>query len=231
MKDYNFKARCIDNRGIDWAYTIGRVYEIKDGTFKSDNKNYTTSYYRKLKNINELNEYSFSTFELVEDENKTIVIYQKDNEVIANLKEGKTIIKSTKVKCCPTDQFDFNIGAKIAFNRLIGDEENNTYKEVKRSAKVGEWIKIVDANLVPVINGKPDYKNGDVLNIINSWYGTARYAKGYSDDGYNRVVNDEEYVVLEGYQPKNNTKLDLSTVSDVELLEEIQKRMKNNNIQ
>lgn len=47
--------------------------------------------------------------------NNTIVIYQKGNEVIAlDKRTGKKAV----AKCDPRDTFDFNIGAKLAFERL-----------------------------------------------------------------------------------------------------------------
>ena len=47
--------------------------------------------------------------------NETIVIYRKDLEVIAlNKSTGKKAI----ARCCPEDTFDFETGAKLAFDRL-----------------------------------------------------------------------------------------------------------------
>ena len=58
-------------------------------------------------------------FELVEKKQKPIVIYRKDNQVIAlDQSTGKKGIAT----CCPTDTFDFNVGAKLAFARLMGEE-------------------------------------------------------------------------------------------------------------
>lgn len=63
-------------------------------------------------------------------------------------------------------------------------------KEVKRRAKVGEWIKIVDV-------ADQRYRNGDVFNVIEeACFGSiVRISSGY------RVsVLESEYVVLEGYE-------------------------------
>lgn len=72
------------------------------------------------------------------------------------------------------------------------------YHEVKRPAKVGEWIKVVSAKYIPTTNGKDDYKNGDVLKIpnIDLFAGKPRYAQGIGDNGIARVLNHDEYVVL-----------------------------------
>ena len=80
--------------------------------------------------------------EIIKDE--TIVIYRNDNKVVAL---DKSTGEKAEAKCNPADEFDFRTGAKLAFNRLIGEDvkSDNGVREVKRKAKVGEYIKIVDA--------------------------------------------------------------------------------------
>lgn len=63
--------------------------------------------------------YIFEGYKVIEFEdllkNNCIVIYQKDNEVIAlDKRTGKKAV----AKCNPRDTFDFDIGAKLAFGRL-----------------------------------------------------------------------------------------------------------------
>lgn len=187
--------------------------------------------------------------------NETIVIYRKDNEVIAiDKRTGKKAI----AKCSLEDKFDFNTGAKLAFERLMnGNKESTTVedmrkklndyckgrdcsdcklfgdtcrcgdgtsfmvkddagnyemsnkeiknafnivfgtgvKEVKRRAKAGEYVKIVNA-----VSSYGNYKNGDILKIVDDMV-HVRY-------GYNPVefLYDKEYVVLEGYKPEKECK-------------------------
>jgi hypothetical protein len=201
------------------------------------------------------NNFTFDERSLKYAEHETIVIYRKDNEVIAlDKRTGKKAI----AKCSPEDTVDFNVGAKLAFDRLMnGNKEstivedmrkklknycsdmhcgdcklhspacrcgNNTHfmikdntsnyemsdeeikhafniifgtgvKEVKRRAKVGEYVKIVNA-----VSSYGNYKNGDILKIVDDM-GHVRY-------GYNPVefLYDKEYVVLEGYKPKKEVK-------------------------
>ena len=52
--------------------------------------------------------------------NECIVIYRKDNQVIAL---DKTTGKKAIAKCSPEDEFDFYTGCKIAFERLTGKEK------------------------------------------------------------------------------------------------------------
>lgn len=66
--------------------------------------------------------------ELVESKDKdkeTIVIYRDGNEVIALNKKTK---EKAVAKCNPSDEFDFKIGAGLAFDRLMN------------KFKVGDWV-------------------------------------------------------------------------------------------
>lgn len=49
-----------------------------------------------------------------------IVITANGKVVTARLYEGNKTVKESTAKCCPEDIFDFNVGAEIAFNRLVG---------------------------------------------------------------------------------------------------------------
>ena len=124
---------------------------------------------------------------------ETIVIYRNDNKVIA-------LDKSTgeKEECNQADEFDFRTGAKLAFNRLMGEDvkPNDGVREVKRKAKVGEYIKIVDA--IPLLI---PYKNGDIFKVIR----TGKNSDVIEKDG-TPVTSawHKEYVVLENYKPEEN---------------------------
>jgi hypothetical protein len=48
-----------------------------------------------------------------------IIIYRNGSEVIA---KGTTTGKTGVAKCNPADEFDFNTGAKLAFERLMNPE-------------------------------------------------------------------------------------------------------------
>lgn len=56
--------------------------------------------------------------ELIKDE--TIVIYRKDDKVIAL---DKRTGEKTEAKCHPDDEFNFETGAKLAFERLLEEQE------------------------------------------------------------------------------------------------------------
>lgn len=130
--------------------------------------------------------------DLVKTQNETIVIYRKDNKVIAL---DKSTGEKAEANCNPADEFDFRTGAKLAFNRLMGEDvkPDNGVREVKRKAKVGEYIKIVDAKpfLIP-------YENGEIFRVIG--------VKNATCEVENPVKRfcawHREYVVLENYKPE-----------------------------
>lgn len=123
---------------------------------------------------------------------ETIVIYRNDNKVIAL---DKSTGEKAEANCNHADEFDFRTGAKLAFNRLMGEDvkPDNGVREVKRKAKVGEYIKIVDAKpfLIP-------YENGEIFRVIG--------VKNATCEVENPVKMfcawHREYVVLENYKPE-----------------------------
>lgn len=130
--------------------------------------------------------------EIIKDE--TIVIYRNDNKVVAL---DKSTGDRAEAKCNPADEFDFRTGVKLAFNRLMGEDvkPDNGVREVKRKAKVGEYVKIVYAMpcLIP-------YKNGDIFKVN---YVTALGCICKKSEK-NVGLWHKEYVVLENYKPEEN---------------------------
>lgn len=133
--------------------------------------------------------------DLVKHQNETIVIYRNDNKVVAL---DKSTGEKAEAKCNPADEFDFRTGAKLAFNRLMGEDvkPDNGVREVKRKAKVGEYVKIVYA--MPCLS---PYKNGDIFKVIS----TSKPGVVIEKDG-TPVTSawHREYVVLENYKPEEN---------------------------
>lgn len=123
---------------------------------------------------------------------ETIVIYRKDNKVIAL---DKSTGEKAEANCNPADEFDFRTGAKLAFNRLMGEDVklDNGVREVKRKAKVGEYVKIVDAKpfLIP-------YENGEIFRVIGIKNATCNVKNSVK----RCCVWHREYVVLENYKPE-----------------------------
>lgn len=72
----------------------------------------------------------------LEPVNETIVIYRKDREVIAL---DKITGEKAIARCNPSDEYDFHVGAKLAFERLIKEKSN---KAQVSELKPGETFKI-----------------------------------------------------------------------------------------
>lgn len=128
---------------------------------------------------------------------ETIVIYRKDNKVIAL---DKSTGEKAEANCNHADEFDFRTGAKLAFNRLMGEDvkPDNGVREVKRKAKVGEYIKIVDAKpfLIP-------YENGEIFRVIGVKNATCEV-----ENSVKRCHTwHSEYVVLENYKPEKKDEI------------------------
>lgn len=123
---------------------------------------------------------------------ETIVIYRNDNKVIAL---DKSTGEKAEAKCNPADEFDFRTGAKLAFNRLMGEDVklDNGVREVKRKAKVGEYVKVV--NEKSVFN---TYKNGEIFKVTYVTRSGCICKNSEKKCG----LWHEEYVVLENYKPE-----------------------------
>lgn len=126
---------------------------------------------------------------------ETIVIYRNDNKVVAL---DKTTGEKAEAKCNPADEFDFRTGAKLAFNRLMGEDAKPDDGEVKRKAKIGEYVKVVNAK--PAITS---YKNGDIFKVT---YVTTSGCICKNSDGDTGLWH-EEYVVLENYKPEKKDEI------------------------
>lgn len=133
--------------------------------------------------------------DLVKTQNETIVIYRKDNKVIAL---DKSTGEKAEANCNPADEFDFRTGAKLAFNRLMGEDAkpDNGVREVKRKAKVGEYIKVVYAMPCWI-----PYKNGDIFKVNCVTTSGCICKKSEENVG----LWHREYVVLENYKPEEKS--------------------------
>lgn len=113
----------------------------------------------------------------------------------AVLKEGGKVSKRAKAVCSPRDEFDFETGARIALDRLVGnpvDAPPGTVREVKRPAKVGDWVKFIKDH-----GGK--LTPGSIHRVESERDGTLFFPGDFM--GY-MCSNHDIYVVLEGYTPE-----------------------------
>lgn len=155
--------------------------------------------------------------DLVKHQNETIVIYRNDNKVVAL---DKSTGEKAEAKCNPADEFDFRTGAKLAFNRLMGEDvkPDNSVREVKRKAKVGEYIKIIDAKPILI-----SYENGEIFRVI----GIGNVGCKVKNSVKSCYVWHEEYVVLENYKlEKEPEKKDEICVGDTVKVKDTGKQYK-----
>lgn len=75
-------------------------------------------------------------------DNHKIVITSNGSETLARLYEDDKVIKTATAKCSPDDTFDFETGAKIAFDRLTENKLTDKWRVVNRPAKVGDYIRL-----------------------------------------------------------------------------------------
>lgn len=170
----------------------GAVIEITEinGDFVSYKDVVRETFGRKVFEIGSIFSDNLEKVEKVESE--TIVIYRNDNKVIAL---DKSTGEKAEAKCNPADEFDFRTGAKLAFNRLMGEDVklDNGVREVKRKAKVGEYVKVV--NEKSVFN---TYKNGEIFKVTYVTRSGCICKNSEKKCG----LWHEEYVVLENYKPE-----------------------------
>jgi len=228
MSKGNFKVRCIEAGSNN--FTVGVIYEILDRSIRCNDG--TPYRFVKFEDIDMLNSAMNSQFELIEPF-QVITIYQKGNKTIATLTSDSTYVKHAKAICNPTDTYDFEIGASLAFGRLMDCEvvkvlefEEPMVKKVKRKAIVGEYIEIVD----------PPFSFSKVGDILRVSIATSDWVMVMKDD-HPREINgntvewnyaESDYVVLENYSPlEPQIKPSLSSFTQEELITELFNRIKN----
>lgn len=151
----------------DKVRVVGTSYSFKQNcvgkiaTIKEINPN---AWFRKEEHYGVGLTYIFfaSELELVCD-NK-IVITTDGNETIARLYEGDKVIKSATAKCSPDDTFNFETGARMAFDRLFAEEK----KEEKPKFEVGKMYKynglaMNDNGVIKITGYKDGYYSFEVI--------------------------------------------------------------------
>ena len=97
--------------------------------------------------------------------NECIVIYRKDNKVIAL---DKSTGEKAVAKCSPEDKFDFKTGAKLAFERLTGEDKT----KIDDTIKVGDMVTVVDDGLQYPLHYKFFEENNiDYMTAVRFVYG------------------------------------------------------------
>lgn len=178
---------CVTNERMTKA-VVTKVYEDKTDDIKikileHDNKKY----------IGEKHQVCSAYFDLVkrkkEKSRKPIVIYNRDKEVIA---VDKNTGKKAIARCCPEDTFDFETGAKIAFERLLSDPDN---------IAIGDMVRVIDTGALYTTNYKKVMEMSDERSVVAKY--TYDNDKGYDkgirklDDTYKVLNIDGEHVLIQ----------------------------------
>lgn len=182
------------NKKADENYTITNTSGVREAIV-TELRDYTMDIkiIKGSRSVGEVFSVEEKCFDLVRKaKQETIVIYRNGNSVVAL---DKSTGERAEANCNPADEFDFRTGAKLAFNRLMGEDAkpDNGVREVKRKAKVGEYIKVVCAMpcLIP-------YKNGDIFKVNCVTTSGCICKKSEENVG----LWHSEYVVLENYKPE-----------------------------
>lgn len=153
--DLHVWGRCKDGHGwycpddiLEPAYEnikVGKKYLVK--CFGKENGNVieitkitgSEVYYRTLVGVNE----HVNMFQIGSEFHKGLTSYI-DNKIVittdgktttAKMYDGKKFIKSAKAVCSPDDEFDFNLGATIALERLTGHVHGQLESTVEEKPK------------------------------------------------------------------------------------------------
>lgn len=113
-------------------------------------------------------------FEPVYDYNK-IVITADGNKTLARLYENNEVVRTAEAKCNPEDTFDFETGAKLAFEQLM--EKKDEFVPYLKSEAIGAFYgKIGTLTKMEDITGEPLFV-GDVVEVISK--GKRTYGNSY----------------------------------------------------
>lgn len=128
-----------------------------------------------------------SELELIND-NK-IVITTNGKEVLARLYGGNKVIKTATAKCSPEDTFNFETGAKLAYDRLMTTTPS---AEVETSKyKAGDKVKVIGRRSCHGMN------MGEVVTLDyvrdDESYSMAWFTKEHKDRWYIRECDFEPY--------------------------------------
>ena len=108
--------------------------------------------------------------ELIKSKAEKIVITRDGKTTLARLYDGKTVVKSAEAKCGPRDEFSFIEGARLAFERLMGEEREDPPKFDKSMLTDGRFGCMSYGMWFVVVGDKLIYQRGgfDTLDGMNA---------------------------------------------------------------
>lgn len=126
-------------------------------------------------------------FDLVEDKQK-IVITTDGKMTTAVLYNGKQRIKEAKAVCAPDDEFDFNKGAAIAFERLTGQACGKRADAVY----IDKFEQLLNTKIC-ITHGDSTFKTGHIYEIKDGHFIRLDGYMSLPDNGKLRNIADLKY--------------------------------------
>lgn len=112
-----------------------------------------------------------------------IIVTTDGKTTLARLFDGKTMVKRAEAKCAPSDTFNFNTGANLAFNRLVYGTDYNPQDVVVKAKPAA-----AESNPEPVkLYCVKSYKPGEWLTKGKIYEAESGFIVTY-DDGWKPVV-------------------------------------------
>lgn len=202
---------------MERKFKVGDIVEVKSNNYHHFNSG------DKVKIVGRFSNYAFHCERLSDNDRQIIKCEDmKENKIINKLifRDNATILikdgERYVAKCCEGDTYDREKGLLVCLakasgytfddlQRMLEDAEdqgnkpNNAVKEVKRQAKVGEYIKIIKKSF-------SFSKVGDILKVNKTGFECVgilgKYHKRPTDNPYKMwTYTNDEYVVLENYKP------------------------------
>lgn len=188
------KVRCKGYKRGEKYFTIGKVYEWEDGRLTCDDGDT----YKNLVEGTDPKNWGLSQyydFEVVQDQK--IVITTDGKETLARLYEGEKVIKTATARCAPDDTSDFATGAKLAFERLMGEQKTpEKWRVVIREPKVGDYIRLKTKAFS--FNEVGEILKVDIVkanNIVSVYGRNHKRDTSHSDLDWNYVLGGECEIV------------------------------------
>ena len=164
----------MERQGIRWVNTAKPTYYMRDPDYKAPISLYVDedsilSWNRNRYQLFENRSYQPKSVREFLGEQEKIVIYRDGRKVIAL---DKRTGEKAEARCNPSDTFDFNIGARIAFDRLIPNKEDAplepkafTGKAVFKGAKAYYDIDFTIGKIYSFSDGKVKDDDGYLRHI------------------------------------------------------------------
>ena len=125
--------------------------------------------------------------ELIEQPRREfIVIHRSGNVMTAEHRVNREIIKSAKATCAPSDTFDFETGAKLAFDRLMGREEPKPAPQPAHRFKVGDRVVTTKGYGTIVLTEKMSGNGSNLVSVDG-------YTSGHAGNGWSSRYGIDQF--------------------------------------